>query len=41
VLKKYVEYWNPINFVTQRDLERAVQAKLAQMPLNSETNKKA
>lgn len=41
VLKKYVEYWNPINFVTQRDLDRAVQAKLAQMPPNSETNKKA
>ena len=41
VLKKYVEYWNPINFVTQRDLDRAVQAKVAQMPPNSETNKKA
>ena len=31
VLKKYVEFWNPINFVTQKDLDRAVQAKMAQL----------
>lgn len=29
VLKKYVEYWNPLNLVTQKDLERAVEAKIA------------
>jgi len=29
VLKKYVEFWNPLNFVTQKDFDRAVQAKLA------------
>jgi len=27
VLKKYLEYWNPINFVTQRDLERTLEIK--------------
>ena len=29
VIKKYLEYWNPLNFVTQRDLDRALDAKLA------------
>ena len=28
-LKKYVEFWNPLNFVTQRDLERVVENKLS------------
>tara|TARA_Y100000310_G_C20133687_1_gene557004 strand:+ start:63 stop:434 length:372 start_codon:yes stop_codon:yes gene_type:complete len=27
-LKKYVDLWNPINFVTQRDVERVVESKL-------------
>ena len=27
-LKKYVEFWNPLNFVTQKDLEKAVEGKL-------------
>lgn len=27
-IKKYLELWNPVNFVTQRDLERAVENKL-------------
>lgn len=31
VLKKYVEYWNPLNLVTQKDLERTVEAKMAQL----------
>lgn len=31
VLKKYIEYWNPLNFVTQKDLDRVVQAKLASL----------
>lgn len=30
VLKKYVDFWNPINFVTQRDVERVVETKLAE-----------
>ncbi len=28
VIKKYLEYWNPLEFVTQKDLERAIEAKL-------------
>ncbi|MBI4980138.1 hypothetical protein HZC30_01105 [Candidatus Woesearchaeota archaeon] len=31
VLKKYMDLWNPLNFVTQRDLERAVEAKIGSM----------
>src|SRR3989344_6823394 len=31
VLKKYVEFWNPLNFVTQKDLDRAVQVKIASL----------
>ena len=27
-LKKYLELWSPMNFVTQRDLERMVEQKL-------------
>ena len=27
VLKKYLEYWNPLNFVTQQDLERTLEVK--------------
>ncbi len=30
VLKKYVDFWNPINFVTQRDVERVVETKLGE-----------
>ena len=30
-LKKYVEFWNPMNFVTQRDLEKAVESKISTM----------
>ncbi len=29
VLKKYVDLWNPMNFVTQRDLDRALNTKIA------------
>ncbi|MBT4651029.1 hypothetical protein HOC13_00740 [Candidatus Woesearchaeota archaeon] len=28
VLKKYMDMWNPMNFVTQRDVERLVEQKL-------------
>ena len=31
VLKKCVEFWNPLNFVTQKDLDRAVQVKIASL----------
>ncbi|MEK6899756.1 MAG: hypothetical protein AABX05_01400 [Nanoarchaeota archaeon] len=27
-LKKYVEFWNPLTFVTQKDLERAVDSRM-------------
>ncbi|MBI2145917.1 hypothetical protein HYU22_01080 [Candidatus Woesearchaeota archaeon] len=27
VLKKYVEFWNPMQFVTQQDLDRALESK--------------
>lgn len=27
-LKKYMDLWNPMNFVTQKDIERVVQEKL-------------
>lgn len=35
-LKKYIDFWNPIHFVTQRDLERAIDAK---MDLHKNKNK--
>ncbi|MEK6845142.1 MAG: hypothetical protein AABY26_00165 [Nanoarchaeota archaeon] len=28
VLKKYIELWNPLSFVTQKDLDRALDAKI-------------
>ncbi len=31
ILKKYVEFWNPMNFVTQKDLDRAVESKFLEM----------
>ena len=30
-LKKYIDFWNPLHFVTQRDLDRAIEAKLGVM----------
>ncbi len=27
-IKKYIEFWNPLNFVTQKDLDRAIESKL-------------
>ncbi len=38
VLKKYIDFWNPMHFVTQRDLERAIDARLE---LTKEINKPA
>jgi|SRR3989338_2583969 len=40
VLRKYIDLWNPMNFVTQRDLERAIDARLASSTLVEEKNKK-
>src|SRR3989338_5607896 len=31
MLKKYVDLWSPLNFVTQRDLERAIEARIAEL----------
>jgi len=28
-LRKYIDLWNPMTFVTQRDLERAIDARIA------------
>jgi len=30
-LKKYLEFWNPLNFVTQKDLEKAIESKLSEL----------
>jgi len=42
VLKKYMEFWNPMNFVTQNDLERTIEAKLSHMTnqMNTQKNNK-
>ncbi|HLC89058.1 MAG TPA: hypothetical protein VJG49_03400 [Candidatus Nanoarchaeia archaeon] len=29
-LKKYLEFWNPMNFVTQKDLDRILEIKLTE-----------
>ena len=29
VLRKYIDLWNPLNFITQRDLDKAIEAKLS------------
>jgi len=41
-LKKYIDFWNPMNFVTQRDLDRAIEKKLNPPLVENEeqTNKK-
>ncbi len=31
-LRKYIDLWNPLNFVTQRDVERIVENKVAMVP---------
>lgn len=30
ILKKYVDLWSPMNFVTQRDVERIVEEKMGE-----------
>ena len=41
-LKKYIDFWNPLNFVTHRDLDRAIERKLGSLDEENEekTNKK-
>ncbi len=41
VIKKYIEYWNPLNFVTQRDVERIVELKLQAWQENGKEKKAA
>jgi len=36
VLKKYIDYWNPMNFVTQRDVERVVEEKMGERMMKTE-----
>ena len=35
-LKKYIDYWNPMNFVTQRDVERVVEEKMGERMVKTE-----
>ena len=30
-LIRYLEYWNPLNFVTQKDLEKAIESKIEEI----------
>ncbi len=38
-LKKYMDLWNPLNFVTQRDVERVIEAKLAERDFRIQQHK--
>ncbi|MBU1112205.1 MAG: hypothetical protein ABIG93_00505 [archaeon] len=42
VLKKYIEFWNPMNFVTQKDLDRFFEQKKQEMlmEIKESTNNK-
>ena len=31
ILKRYVDLWNPLNFATQRDVERIIETKLSDL----------
>ena len=37
VLRKYVDFWNPLTFVTQRDVERVVEVKMGKVKSESGT----
>lgn len=39
VLKKYIEYWNPMNFVTQKDLDRYFEVKMKDLEEKKKQNK--
>ncbi len=36
VIKKYLELWNPMKFVTRDDLDRAIDARLSEMKEDAE-----
>jgi len=38
VLKKYIEFWNPMNFVTQKDLDRLFEQKKEEMLMELKDN---
>ena len=40
VLKKYLDLWSPLNFVTQRDIDRLITDKLESSQKNEQTLKK-
>ncbi len=35
VLRKYVDFWNPLTFVTQRDVERVVEVKMGKSKIEN------
>jgi len=35
-LRKYIEFWNPMNFVTRRDLDRIMETKLMEAKENDD-----
>jgi hypothetical protein len=37
VLRKYVDFWNPLTFVTQRDVERVIEVKMGKVKSESGT----
>ncbi|MAG60330.1 hypothetical protein CL619_00945 [archaeon] len=37
VLKKYIEFWNPMEFVTQKDIDRIVEQKMQDFKHNSDS----
>src|SRR3989338_4138984 len=39
-IKKYIDLWNPLNFVTQRDLERIVERKVDSLMQDQTNNTK-
>ena len=39
VLKKYMEFWNPMNFVTEKDVERLIERKLADQKSSGKVTK--
>jgi hypothetical protein len=40
-LKKYLDLWSPLNFVTQKDLDRAVETKILLIKEEIQKNEKS
>ena len=40
VIKRYMEFWNPLNFVTQRDIERIIETKMEEKRHSNQNRKK-